>query len=322
MEFKQIEYNDSSDSILKVIQENITIASKMEREITNNRRRQHPKAESKEVPNKIKTPTTPETVQEIKVDEEFEDALACYLEDYQTLSDNFTKKALELVLPTKSDYRYQDIIIRLHLSSLKEIKELSELLTDENNTKEDLEEIKHLIRLENKKIKLLKEISAQKETEKSTDNEKKITIILAPTSTGSIRLLEELKRIPNDFYFQFIEIITSLEKGVLRRVKAFVEIKDFKGIRELRCGDVRIVFKRLSNDKYALITGFVKRNADQAYREHIQHTILDYKQIEEQLKKVSTEEDFLCENEKRVMDLKNILGNKKESKVAKKVGDK
>ena len=61
------------------------------------------------------------------------------------------------ILPSKKAYRYKDIILRLIAESLKEIKEINELISKEEFGLEELNDFKEDILFEKNKITFLKE---------------------------------------------------------------------------------------------------------------------------------------------------------------------
>ena len=310
MEIRILDPNSSLDEMLEVIEDNIRTTQQTREEISK-LKLQSRRVKKQEVviqPRK-KEPTEKEPYCDI----DFEEEMEYYLTDYKSLREDKLEEDLLSILPSKKTYRYKDIILRLIAESLKEIKEINELISREKFSSEELIDLRSVILLEKKKISILKEHLKHKdevETEEEVNNE----IILVPSLTGNVKLIEDLEHIHPSNYEAFLELIESIKNGTFKGVKRFTNNMRFAGISEVRGFQVRIAFARIGKNKYALITAFTKKcDNDKGYRDSLTQKLSDYRLQEDKLKVLAEDEEFLRENELNVERLYALLGKVEES---------
>ena len=304
MEFLKITDKMTSSELIHVLEENLAIASSMRREINNLKEEPYKVIEHEQTKEKIETHLAD------KEDEEdsFEDEVEYYLDDYKKLIE-VNEENIRDILPSRSNYDFEKIVLRLMSESLKEIKELSELI-DLEADKEVLEEIKENIEKEQEKINILKRILFQKEEKE--ENREKNNIILVPTLSGNIRILDDLEHLPEETYDGFKELIDSIENNTFKGVKRLVEYL----ISEVRGDGIRILFGRLNRNTYALITAFQKKTtANSGYREFLKGRESSYKQVIDYLKDNLEDEDFLNENEENKEKLYKLLSKRQKERI-------
>mgnify|MGYP006916033496 CR=1 FL=1 len=266
---------------------------------------------TEELDNTIKT--------NIQEEYSFDDEISFYLDNYKKLDDQFTYDDVISILPTKDSYDYEDIVNRLIAESYKEIKEINELLLDDQTIgKEELLEFKGLIEKEHKKIDYIrKSMIEEKET---TVKEHKNKIVLVPTIGGNIRVIDELEHIPLDYYDSFLELINSIINGTFKNVKTFTSNSQLAGISEVKGFKTRVVFSRLDKNTYALITAFIKKSdIDKLYKDTLTRKVSHFKENESVLKKKINDPKFMVENDQYVEELFNLLNSKDNNKEYKKV---
>ena len=310
MEIRILDPNSSLDEMLEVIEDNIRKTQQTREEISKlklqNRRN---KKQETVVQQKKKESTEKEPYCDI----DFEEEMEYYLVEYKSLREENIEEDLLSILPSRKTYRYKDIILRLIAESLKEIKEVNDLISRENFSKEELSDIRSVILLEKKKIAILKEHLKQKdevETEEEVNNE----IILVPSLTGNVKLIEDLEHIHPANYEAFLELIESIKNGTFKGVKRFTNNLRFAGLSEVRGFQVRIAFARVGKNKYALITAFTKKcDNDKGYRDSLTQKLSDYRLQEDKLKALAEDEEFLKENALNVERLYALLGKVEES---------
>ena len=310
MEIRILDPNSSLDEMLEVIEDNIRTTTQTREEISK-LKLQSKRAKKQDV---VIKPTKKETTEkEPYCDIDFEEEMEYYLTDYKSLREDNLEEDLLSILPSKKTYRYKDIILRLIAESLKEIKEVNELISRENFSSEELTDLRSVILLEKKKISILKEHLKHKdevETEEEVNNE----IILVPSLTGNVKLIEDLEHIHPSNYEAFLELVESIKNGTFKGVKRFTNNMRFAGISEVRGFQVRIAFARIGKNKYALITAFTKKcDNDKGYRDSLTQKLSDYRLQEDKLKALAEDEEFLRENELNVERLYALLGKVEES---------
>lgn len=307
MFYKEIDTTDDNDFLLSIIEKNCQLATSARNEIKNS-----------EMLLKQKKTTVIETKKDnfvvetddnlSKTDSEFEDTIKYFLQDYSLLEEGFDEEELFDMLPSKKLYRYKDILYRLIAESYKEIKILNEFASDSTIKSADLEDIKSLILNEKRKIDLVKEFLNKKE-EKVELNDEKNSLILVPTTGGNIRILSELESMPIEYMPLFKELVDSIVDGTFKNVKGFNNNNNLNGVSEVKGPGVRIVFKRLSKNKYALITAFIKRsNNDMGYQDSLRSKVADFRLIHDDLKANLDNQEFIDENNKYVLELDRLLG--------------
>ena len=307
MFYKEIDTTDDNDFLLSIIEKNCQLATSARNEIKNS-----------EMLLKQKKATVIETKKDnfvvetddnlSKTDSEFEDTIKYFLQDYSLLEEGFDEEELFDMLPSKKLYRHKDILYRLIAESNKEIIILNEFASDSTIKSADLEDIKSLILNEKRKIDLVKEFLNKKE-EKVELNDEKNSLILVPTTGGNIRILSELESMPIEYMPLFKELVDSIVDGTFKNVKGFNNNNTLNGVSEVKGPGVRIVFKRLSKNKYALITAFIKRsNNDMGYQDSLRSKVADFRLIHDDLKANLDNQEFIDENNKYVLELYRLLG--------------
>ena len=271
----------------------------------------------KEVINKeiVKDTVNKKILEETKEEESFDDEVSFYLSNYKQLSENFSDEEINIILPKKKNPRYKDILLRLSLVSVKEIKEVKEILRTEQLSLDEKTLCEKIIEIENKKIDFIKSKLITNEKEEIEEQEEKNNIILVPMLSGNIRVIDELEHIPNDYYDSFKDLINSIIDGTFKNVKNFTNNSALISISEVKGRQTRVVFKRLNNNSYALITAFIKKcDTDKLYQESLIGKVKEYYLIESMLKDKLNDQEFMDENEKNVLQLFNILSPKEEIK--------
>lgn len=312
MEIRILDPNSSLDEMLEVIEDNIRTTQQTREEISKLKlQSRRVKKQDVVIQPRKKEPTEKEPYCDI----DFEEEMEYYLTDYKSLREDKLEEDLLSILPSKKTYRYKDIILRLIAESLKEIKEINELISREKFSSEELTDLRSVILLEKKKISILKEHLKHKdevETEEEVNNE----IILVPSLTGNVKLIEDLEHIHPSNYEAFLELIESIKNGTFKGVKRFTNNMRFAGISEVRGFQVRIAFARIGKNKYALITAFTKKcDNDKGYRDSLTQKLSDYRLQEDKLKVLAEDEEFLRENELNVERLYALLGKVDESTI-------
>ena len=271
----------------------------------------------KEVINKeiVKDTVNKKILEETKEEESFDDEVSFYLSNYKQLSENFSDEEINIILPKKKNPRYKDILLRLSLVSVKEIKEVKEILRTEQLSLDEKTLCEKIIEIENKKIDFIKSKLITNDKEEIEEQEEKNNIILVPMLSGNIRVIDELEHIPNDYYDSFKDLINSIIDGTFKNVKNFTNNSALISISEVKGRQTRVVFKRLNNNSYALITAFIKKcDTDKLYQESLIGKVKEYYLIESMLKDKLNDQEFMDENEKNVLQLFNILSPKEEIK--------
>lgn len=247
--------------------------------------------------------------------EAFEDEIEYYLSDYRSLELPISNDDIQTILPKRSNYHFQDILLRLQAESIREIKEIEEIMMESNHlTTSELLEYRQLLDIEKLKIETLRECLVQKDDSSFVEEEKN-QLVLVPTPSFNVRIIDDLEHIPSEYYPNFYELIQSIVDGSFKGVKRFKNNRYLIGISEVKAFKIRVIFTRLGPNTYALITAFMKKSDnDKLYQESLQNKVSEYRKIESDLKKNLSNEEFLLENDKAVEEMFALLRGEKEEK--------
>lgn len=232
-------------------------------------------------------------------DKAFEDEIKYYYENIRDVKvDDNLKQNLEMALPSKKHGNYEKINLRLRAELLREIKIIYELIKEEEVDKDDLIDLKGEISNIKIKSEMIKSIT--EEQEKSDTEVKSISnqLIFTETSSGNIRILDEIDHIDQDYYDRIIALLNSIKDGSFKNVKRFRSINNkTAGVSEVKLFKVRVLFEKVEANKYAIISVFVKKSdMDKGYVEQIGHRISVYKNQEDEIKSQLSDDIFLMKN--------------------------
>lgn len=245
----------------------------------------------------------------------YEDELEFYLDSYSKLKEDFTEEELLEILPSRKQALFSDILTRMMAETYKDIKELEEIMLEDNDGNEDVSEYKTIFEAEKRKIEILKKVLNKSTIIEDLEEEKENQIILVPTESGKFRVLDEIEISPIEYHDNFLELLLSIKNGTFKNVKKFLHNNKLAGIAEVRGYQTRIAFTRIDKNTYALITAFIKKtDSDHFYRSTLERKVAEYRKKESKIKELLKDEDFIKENNLAVDQLFNILRNTKEQK--------
>lgn len=309
MYFNEIDLSTENDELLSIIEKNYKLACSARREIQNAKQLlSQKKSEPCVDTSSIRGFNNISSIVE-KKDDEFEEEVRCYIQDFNSLDIGFDESDLFDILPSMKSYRFKDIVLRLIAESNRDINDLRNITNDISISSADLDEAKELILHEKRKVDILKSIMSEKNEEKKEFIDEKNELILVPTSSGNIRVLSEIEDMPIEYIPLFKELFDSIVDGTFKGLKSFNNNNAFSGFREVRGNGVRVVFKRLSKKKYAIVTAFIKRTTNDAgYRDALKSKINSFRAVQDKIKENLDNEEFIRENNLNVRELYNLLG--------------
>ena len=214
-----------------------------------------------------------------------------YIQNYRLLDADIEE--IKKLLPDSRNNQYEEILYCLEEGTYDSI------------------EVQSFIQQEQNKISILH--SLLNRNEELGDEENKIYLI--SNRNGRIRVLDDLDRIPVDYYDEVSSLMESIVDGTFKRFKKFNKSTDLNvaGISEVRGHKVRILFDRIDSNTYAIITTFLKKaDNEKVYREFIRCRIAEYKNNENIYKKAILDPELMELNEEYVNELWDKLGNSKE----------
>lgn len=314
--FKDID-NLTEDELLKLLDQNKEISNDKKRELTNLSNVKNKKKIEIITPKKeFIVPKESIETKEVIIDDlddetdEFEDKIDFYLSELRKLDIKETDDILDS-LPTRNNYDYKKIILRLIMEFKKDINDINSIIKKEELSKKELIDLKNEINTNNKMISLLKELLEYKEEEKE-EHKQKNNLFFSTTPSGNVRVIEELESIADEYYPLFQELFESIEDGSFKGIKRFTNNNELKGALEVRAPKVRIIFTKLSKNNYMAVTAFTKKlTMNRGYIVPIKLKYLEYKKEEKKMKELVDDPDFIIKNAEYKEKLYSLLGNKK-----------
>ena len=223
------------------------------------------------------------TTEKSKIEDE---ELEYYYEDLKGIKNSDTLyEDIKEILPSKKNLRYNDLIMKLKLIILKEIKEIERFIREEKITDiELLKEFSDEVKLSRSKINIISAISKEKEDEKDSTSNIENNLIFTTTSLGNVRALDEIKSIDESYYERFYGLFESIKDGTFKNVKRLRGNAKLSKYREVKDDQVRIVFDRLAPHEYAIIAVFTKKhNNDRGYQISLANKVANYKNQKDQM---------------------------------------
>ena len=260
----------------------------------------------------LKKPTSipRKETQQAKRDDSFEEEIYSYLKKLDKLSKENINEMIGKILPERDNYNYERIIYRLQLEIIKTIRDIEIFIRDEELTSEEVNLFLEEKKLEEQKLLYLKNaLLPIEEKDLPVEN----TLIFIPTIGGSIRIINELEKMPLEYYPAFLELILSIKNGTFKNAKRFLNNDNITGILEVKGYQVRVLYERLAKNTYAVISAFIKKTTnDNGYRSSLDQKVSDYFAIKGTIKSLLENPEFLEENKMYEQEVFNILTSTKE----------
>ena len=308
--FETIDLEKNVDSIISTLERNAETARNIRKQVR----------ELEQQPKEIKLNPKEEKRKHVFAEEEIiskggevDEEMKSYIDEYRRISGDDEETIIAL-LPDPDDYRYSETIYRLHAESLREIKEMMDLMGEEENSEDECQDF---ITNERKKITILQNLLA-KEEKKEEQQKEKNTIILAPTESGRIRILDDIDSLPPDFYEAVYTTIQSIIDGSFKRLKRFNLCRSatIGTVYEVRMNMVRVIFQRVNKDTYAIVSTFLKKIAnDRGYQKYMENILYEYGKVEARLKANLQNPEFIASNAENVQEMWDKLGHGEAAKV-------
>lgn len=245
---------------------------------------------------------------ELELEEEQEEQEE-YLYYYQRLKDELAnystnEELIDIILnnlPSCENKKYSDIVNRIKLEILKEINELDIMLEDEE-VKNDAELNEEILIEKSKLNEIISTINyvqtegQENKIEKSLISENKL--IFLETPRGSIYAENDLYSISEEYYEVFKNLLLSIKNGTFKNAKMFNSThQTLGGMSEVKDFKTRIVFDRIGNNTYVIISIFTKKcDMDTSYRESLSNRVSYYKKNRNYLVEMLQDNEFIEKN--------------------------
>lgn len=247
-------------------------------------------------------------------EDSLEEELSYYVENFNNATLEELTESTDDILPSQENPNYQNIMLRLQIELLKSIKEVNDIIKETGKgNQEELEYYKEELQQLRKKLDLL---NSPVEKDTKGEDQRKNTLIFAPTPSGNIRVLEEIeKRIPQEYYAGFQGLFESIQTGRFKNVRRFVASNaKTAGFSEVKDHKIRVVFDRIGPHAYVVITAFMKKSdKDKGYIDPLKGILADYKnQYRNKLKENLRNPEFLDLQQHYEQELFNKLSKVEE----------
>lgn len=311
--FEEVDFSKDIESIVSQMERNVEKARSVRKHIEDLKINSDNETDSSISSFGFKINNQDQVEEEIEEDKIISDYISLY-----RLADAKEEDIIS-ILPNPEDYSYQDVLLKLYASSLKEIKEMTEMGLEDESYKEEVE--KNILN-EKKKMTIIWDL-LYPEKDNKDEEVKHNRIVLMPNINGKMKILEDLDKIPLEYYDEIHDLIYSIIDGSFKRVKRFTSTNTVtEGASEVRGIKGRVFFQRLTNDIYVLVCAFIKKTTnDRGYQDFIRNRITEYKYLEEELKKKLEDPEFMKMNDFYVEELWNKLGYEEEYKELRKKRD-
>lgn len=313
MEFKKIDIDKASEEeLVSVLKENTRINVKVKEQIQKmSKATESSIIEIKEMPEVVLACTD----SEVEEEDDFLEELDYYISEFKNLDWKNIESGLDDVLPTRSNYNYESIVLRLIMEVAKDIKDINEIITEEADTlsKDELKEYKEEIISLNKAINVLRDkLKEEVNTNESVVKENKLVFL--PTSLGNIRVFDEIKDIPQEYYSGFLGLFNSIKDGSFKNIRRFESNNKLTGLIEVKDFKIRVAFQRLSKDTYLIVSMFMKKSQrDKGYRKALETRYAECKTMLDDIRKNIEDEDFMQLQKGYEEELFRLLSGEKES---------
>ena len=313
MKFKKVDIdNTTEEELMSVLKENANINKQIKEQI----QKMSKVTESSEIEIK-EVPSIPLTCPKIETKEEngFLTELDCYVSEFKKLDWRNIKDKIDDVLPVPDSYNYTSVILRLILEISKDIKDINEIITEEVDTltDEELKEYKDEVLALNNTISILKgKLEEDTNIIESTVAENRI--VFTPTGLGNIRVFDELKDIPQEYYEGFLGLFKSIKNGSFKNFRRFEYNNKLAGLMEVKDFQKRVAFVRISENIYLIVSMFVKKNQNNnGYRKALEAKYAESKSMIDTIKKNIENEEFMHLQKEYELELFRLLSGEKEN---------
>lgn len=260
LEYKSLDINQASeDEITTIIKENNRTYKLMLAEIKSLKEAAQKNTKSQHQSTISITTEKLFPPEELK-DTDFENEVDYYYALIKELGEENLEEKLIEILPSRKNYHYEKILFRIRAEIMRNIKGIKDLFNEEGISLEETPAFKDEVTLELKKLDIIIKEQQTKETLSEEYIDKNNNLILAPTTGGNIRILDEIEKIDTEYYERFYKLLNSIKDGTFKNVRRFLNYDDLAGLCEVKDFKVRVLFKRLDKNSYAIISAFVKKN--------------------------------------------------------------
>ena len=250
-----------------------------------------------------------------EIDEDFENEVEYYYSALKELKLEELEEKISAALPSRQNYQYKRILYRIKAEEMRNIKEIKDIIAEEGMSLEEVIEFKDELILIQERLRLIdSQLSKEQEQEECITTKKKNNLIFVPTPGGNIRVLDEIEHMPPEYYDRFYGLFQSIKNGTFKNVRRFVRNSEQAGLCEVKDFQVRVLFVRLNEASYAVISAFIKKtDKDLAHRGSTIKKYTDYQAVEKKLVENLDNEEFMKLNQQYEEELFEKLSPKEKA---------
>lgn len=313
MDFIILDLNNASEQTLIECIEKNTMIAKTKRDEIARLQQLTDLSKNKIIVDEPEEEITSPTETSKETSEEFEDEVDYYYESIHSLTTSSLVECIEDFLPTKEHPYYDRLMYRLYAEILREIKDIKDFIGTEELTEEELAELKSEIEISKLKISKIKELLSERDKEEEkTTIKRENDLIFISTSTGRVRVFDELESMPPEYYDELFELFSSIKNGTFKGVKRF-QGANYARTSEVKGKLMRVVFDRIGKNSYAIITAFAKKfDTSTAYRTSLESAIQSYIPMRETIMGKLSDDEFINMHKEFELDLMRRLSPTKQ----------
>lgn len=296
----------TEQELIEQIQKDFNVYQQMKTKISSLKKAD--KKFSVEKPNeKTDTSIIDETISNIELDENFESEVDYYRYMIKNINVENLETSIISALPSKDNYQYEKILMRIQAEIMSEVKLMRELINDDKNSDEDKIPFLNDIDIELEKIRIIKDLLKEEVKEHQDEQIEKNNIVFIPTINGNIRIIEDINNISKEFYPKFKIAIKSIEEGIFKNPKRFY-MEGLNGLSEVRYYNTRVLYCQLNENTYGIVGAFVKKTTYDAYYHSMLHNYDDlYKLSKDTITSKLSDPNFMELQEEYYKELFNLL---------------
>lgn len=236
--------------------------------------------------------------------------LNCNVSSYmEKLKEAKTESEIIACLPKNDDKEFDNILGSILVNLYREKVEIINFLNQQEN-REEIEEVfeEDLDDIEFKIETILdyKDCTDEIELPKTKGNK----VVFLKNSTNEPVIFQSLKGY-EEYYPSFLELLNSILDGKFKRLRVFTNNAKLTSIMEVKSFKTRILFARLKDNTYVIISAFVKKcDTDLRHRNIIVTASQSYYVQKEQLLECINNLEYMAQEEKYLKELEELLSEK------------
>lgn len=200
--------------------------------------------------------------------------------------------------------RYQLLIDKVRLKLYREIIEYQRMYFD-TGSEDERQSIKAIILEYKMKIDALGECLDTKEMIEASCSKNKLFFLAQDSGRVIVKEILEKEDVPKAYFSQIANLLMSIINGDFRHVKRLAP----RPFYEIKFGDLRILFDKLSDDTFIIIDIFLKKTTmSTSYRDNMDSKEKQYMKYRDYFKSAVDDSELVEEQAEIMKSIMTILG--------------